>query len=238
MGLERGPLSLVCTIDEVHERKSSGFSLENRQYGRRNITLTTWHPLSANIGTNFADNCWSLGQYSSLVDSDHWAFILEVVFCKGAQHRLWFCFDHLKCVKIAAFQKSRVDGGRQSRCFRPKITYWKRKCETVRCLDATSSCFVAILGGEVFAGLPGIDSWLSIQSSFTLASESCRSHCAAHMADSQHPVQPCSTIWILSHPRFIDSWLNIQCSLALASESSCTHCTSYIADSTSNAALL
>jgi hypothetical protein len=35
VGLERGPLSLVSTIEELLERKSSGSSLENRDYGRR-----------------------------------------------------------------------------------------------------------------------------------------------------------------------------------------------------------
>jgi hypothetical protein len=35
VGLERGPLSLVSTIEELPERKSSGSGLENREYGRR-----------------------------------------------------------------------------------------------------------------------------------------------------------------------------------------------------------
>jgi hypothetical protein len=35
MGLKRGPLSLVSTIEELLERKSSGCSLESREYGRR-----------------------------------------------------------------------------------------------------------------------------------------------------------------------------------------------------------
>jgi hypothetical protein len=33
--VERGPLSLVSTIEELLERKSSGCCLENRDYGRR-----------------------------------------------------------------------------------------------------------------------------------------------------------------------------------------------------------
>jgi hypothetical protein len=35
VGLERGPFSLVSTIEKVLERKSSGSFLENRDYGRR-----------------------------------------------------------------------------------------------------------------------------------------------------------------------------------------------------------
>jgi hypothetical protein len=35
VGLERGPLSLVSTIEELLERKSSGCNLENREYGGR-----------------------------------------------------------------------------------------------------------------------------------------------------------------------------------------------------------
>jgi hypothetical protein len=34
VGLERGPLSLVSTIEELLERKSSGSGLESQQYGR------------------------------------------------------------------------------------------------------------------------------------------------------------------------------------------------------------
>jgi hypothetical protein len=35
VGLERGPLSLVSTIEELFGRKSSGSGLENREYGRK-----------------------------------------------------------------------------------------------------------------------------------------------------------------------------------------------------------
>jgi hypothetical protein len=39
LGLERGPLSLVSTTEELLERKSSGFDLENREYGSRDLSL-------------------------------------------------------------------------------------------------------------------------------------------------------------------------------------------------------
>jgi hypothetical protein len=35
VGLERGSLSFVSTVEELLERKSSGSGLENREYGRR-----------------------------------------------------------------------------------------------------------------------------------------------------------------------------------------------------------
>jgi hypothetical protein len=35
VGLERGPLSLVSTIQELLGRKSSGSALENQEYGRK-----------------------------------------------------------------------------------------------------------------------------------------------------------------------------------------------------------
>jgi hypothetical protein len=35
VGLERGPLSLVSTIEELHGRNDSGSCLENREYARR-----------------------------------------------------------------------------------------------------------------------------------------------------------------------------------------------------------
>jgi hypothetical protein len=55
VGLERGPLSLASTNEEVTGRKSSGPSLENREYGDMDVTLTTRHPLSTNVGTVFAE---------------------------------------------------------------------------------------------------------------------------------------------------------------------------------------
>jgi hypothetical protein len=36
---------------ELLGRKSSGSVLENREYGRKDVTLITWHLLAAKVGT-------------------------------------------------------------------------------------------------------------------------------------------------------------------------------------------
>jgi hypothetical protein len=79
MGLERGPLSLVSTTAELLERKSRGFGLEIRKYGRRDLSRWPRGTLySKRVGTNFVDKRRSLGRYSLLANSDHTVLYIDL----------------------------------------------------------------------------------------------------------------------------------------------------------------
>jgi hypothetical protein len=69
VGLERGPLSLVSTTEEVLGRNSSGSGLEteNTAVGIRHADHVA-PSIRKKVDANFTDKRRSLGQYSSLAD--------------------------------------------------------------------------------------------------------------------------------------------------------------------------
>jgi hypothetical protein len=76
MGLERGPLSLVSTIEEILGRNISGSGLETREYGRRDLSRWPRNILyPQKVGSNFAHKqCQSVGIVRSRTRTTEFAF--------------------------------------------------------------------------------------------------------------------------------------------------------------------
>jgi hypothetical protein len=91
VGLDRSPLSLMSTTDELLLRNSNGSSLNNREYGCRNLSHWPWYRLqwSKNPVASVCKRTilnkwprWSLIQYSSLTDWGHGVFwSLQSISC-------------------------------------------------------------------------------------------------------------------------------------------------------------
>jgi hypothetical protein len=70
VGLERGPLSLVSTIEELLGRESSGSGLEIREYGRGDLLRWPRHIHSQQmLELTPPTNSCRTDRYSSLADS-------------------------------------------------------------------------------------------------------------------------------------------------------------------------
>jgi hypothetical protein len=90
VGLELGLLSLVNTIEELLERKSSSSGLDNRKYGRRDPSrLLHDTPLPAKVGTNFAA---SGGRSVGIVRS--WTQATEYIDLLGLFFKLVSCLPY------------------------------------------------------------------------------------------------------------------------------------------------
>jgi hypothetical protein len=125
VGLQRGPISLVSTTEELLGRKSSCSGLEIREYGRRgSVTLTTWHPRFAKVGTSFVDKRRPLGRHGTWVPQKVGTSLSESLSASEEGHwskgLLGYSFEMTRCrSKCHAARSKKAEGLTVSRMFWP-----------------------------------------------------------------------------------------------------------------------
>jgi hypothetical protein len=90
VGLERGPLSLVSTTEELLGRNSSSSGLEIRKYGRGDPLGWPRHPLSAKVGTNFTDKQLLVGIVRSRTKATEFSLVLDI--CSELKDVIWIWY--------------------------------------------------------------------------------------------------------------------------------------------------
>jgi hypothetical protein len=81
VGLERGPLSIVSTSEELLGRKSSGFGLEIQEYGRRDSLLwprVTFYPQKLAL-TSSTRGSRSVGIVRSRTQATEFSLVQEIL---------------------------------------------------------------------------------------------------------------------------------------------------------------
>jgi hypothetical protein len=103
VGLERGPLSLVSTIEELLERKKNSSSgLESRECGHGDPLhwpRRTIYPQKLEL-TSPASCGRSVGRYRSLADSSHW--VCFVCLWSPSSRRGFFVCCYMPLVQVLA----------------------------------------------------------------------------------------------------------------------------------------
>jgi hypothetical protein len=162
VGLERGPLSLVSTAEELLERKSSGCGLENREYGRRDPSRCphgTPYPqtLAITLPTSGGRSVGVVRSRTQAMEfSFFFAFCLHCTECVHKACGMLLC----SCSEVLPFEIKNEDRISKQRCYEKTLRcrirniividlLWLRHCSTSRKIagskpDEVSAFFFSI----------------------------------------------------------------------------------------------